>query len=79
MSKAPFASLVTLPDIITEPGEYITRGGEVVTVNIVSNHHDFGCKGVYTSGMFAGTPEGWHKSGRLYLRAQSANDIIKRK
>ena len=75
--KTTFASLVTLPIIITEPGEYITRRGETVTIDTVTSKQSFGCTGNYSNGGVI--DERWHKSGRLYLHAKSDNDIIKRK
>jgi hypothetical protein len=70
--KAYWAPFVTLPVIITEPGEYITRGGEKVIVESVSTKHDFDCLGTYSTGQ----SEGWHKSGRLFAGRTSQNDIV---
>lgn len=72
MTSAYFASLVLLPTVVTEPGQYRTRGGEVVTVNTVSMRHNFGCSGVYADG----TRERWHKSGRIYATRECRNDIV---
>jgi hypothetical protein len=73
MSSAYFAPLVTKPDVITSPGQYITRGGETVTVTAASWRHDFGCVGTYADG----TAERWHKSGRTSASRESRNDIVK--
>jgi len=72
MSSAYFASLVTLPTIITEPGSYRTRCGEIVTIHAVSTRHYFECEGVYPNGM----REEWHKTGRLYATSPCKNDIV---
>lgn len=74
MTSAYFAPLVLKPVIVTEPGQYRTRCGEVVTVTQVSARHDFGCRGTYPHG----TPEAWHRSGRLYATSECANDIMER-
>lgn len=72
MSSAYYWPFVLLPVVLVAPGRYLTRGGDVVTVNTVSTRHDHGCRGVYP----CGTPEGWHKSGRIYAGMLSANDIV---
>jgi hypothetical protein len=43
MVSAYFAPLVNLPVIINGPGRYITRGGELVKVEVASWRNDFGC------------------------------------
>lgn len=70
--SAYYAPLVTLPVIIDAPGLYRSRGGEVVSVRVVSDKHDHGCLGVYP----CGTLEGWHKSGRIFAGQLSDNDIV---
>jgi hypothetical protein len=72
MTGAYFAAFVTLPVVIKAAGQYLTRSGETVTIETVSNRHDFGCKGRYSDG----TSEGWHRSGRLFKGFTSANDIV---
>ncbi len=72
MTSAYWASFVTRPVVITSPGLYQTRSGEIVTVEEVSGRHDFGCRGRYAQGI----REGWHKSGRLYANVESGNDIV---
>jgi len=74
MSKADYASLVTRPDVITQPGNYVTRRGEIVTITAASTKHDHGCIGTYPEG----TREHWHKSGRIYFGIQCENDIVRR-
>ncbi|MGV2169680.1 hypothetical protein ACQZ40_25265 [Agrobacterium sp. 16-172Ci] len=74
MTSSYFAPLVTHPVIITEPGQYRTRAGEVVTVKRASKLNDFGCRGHYQNGV----PEFWHRSGRIFVNALSDHDIVSR-
>lgn len=74
MMSAYFAALVTLPVVINDTGEYITRSGERVSVHRASAHHDFGCSGEYLA---CGTAERWHKSGRINATSQTNNDIVR--
>jgi hypothetical protein len=74
MASASFSSLVHLPVIITEPGLYKTRSGEIVRVDRVSSNQDFGCSGTYPGGVV----EGWHRSGRLYFGMECPNDIVEK-
>lgn len=67
-----YISFFSLPVIITAPGQYLTRGGEVVTVEVVSTRHDHGCRGFYSCGI----AEGWHKTGRIYFGQECCNDIV---
>jgi hypothetical protein len=73
MSSAYFAPLVTKTDVITSPGQYITRCGETVTITATSRRHDFGCVGTYADGI----AERWHKSGRISASRETRNDIVK--
>lgn len=72
--KAWLASLVWRPTIIDEPGQYVTRGGEVVTVHAVAGRGTFPCTGQYPTGQ----RECWHKSGRLFFGQESSNDIVRK-
>lgn len=72
MSAAWFCAFLLKPDVIDNPGKYVTRCGEVVEVDVVSKKHDFKCRGKYS----CGTAEGWHKSGRLYFGQECDNDIV---
>lgn len=72
MTSAYFAALVLKPAIIVVPGQYRTRRGETVSIEVASDRNDFGCLGAYPDG----TRERWHKSGRLYATMECANDII---
>nr|WP_234288202.1 hypothetical protein [Pseudomonas fluorescens] len=69
--------LVTLPAVITEPGAYITRGGERVTVVSATQRHSFDCNGFYGEDS-AAIAESWHRSGRLYSNVECINDIVQR-
>jgi hypothetical protein len=73
MASAYFAPLVNLPVIINGPGRYITRGGELVKVEVASWRNDFGCTGSYLNMV----PEKWHRSGRIFAGMESKNDIVR--
>jgi predicted nucleic acid-binding protein len=68
-----FIPLFTLPVIINEPGEYLTRGGDRVTIDRASTRHDYGCVGSYVA---CGTAEKWHKSGRILATSETSNDVV---
>ena len=72
MSSAYFASMVTLPIVIDGPGRYVTRGGEIVTIETVGRNHAFNCYGAYANGV----RDSWHRSGRLFASITSSNDIV---
>lgn len=72
MAYVPFVSITGLPTLITAPGQYITRCGEIVTVERITPGHDFGCDGSYPGGPL----ESWHRTGRLYYGCESRNDIV---
>lgn len=65
-----------LPIIITEPGKYITRSGEVVEVLEISTSRRsmYSAHGVYSDGV----REAWHKSGRIFPTIDTVNDIVKK-
>lgn len=68
-----YSSLYILPTIITEPGQYVTRCGETVTVDVaISSAVRRNCTGHYSNGV----AECWHRSGRLYQGQTCANDIV---
>ena len=62
----------SLPKIITGPGLYVTRCGEVVAVRSVVGKSLYSCVGTYVNG----TPELWHPSGRIFPTTDTENDII---
>jgi hypothetical protein len=63
---------ISLPQVITGPGQYRTRGGEVVTVMGFSGHRDFWAHGSYSNGV----KESWMPSGRVLPGYLSQNDIV---
>lgn len=73
MKFANFVPLVSLPNVITGAGSYITGGGELATVEEASKKQDFGCRGAYATGQ----AEGWHRSGRLFASRETNNDIVR--
>jgi hypothetical protein len=73
-NQAYFVSLVVLPNVITGPGEYVTRCGELVTiVEVGGRAAKFECLGVYPNG----PSERWHRSGRLLPSRETDNDIVR--
>lgn len=70
-----FYPLMFLKVIIDAPGDYLTRGGNRVTVVKASTRNDSGCNGFYTA---CKTPEHWHKSGRIFASRETQNDIVQR-
>lgn len=70
------ANYVVLPTIITGPGQYVTRGGETVTITSVrpGNGEPYAAQGGYANGV----EECWDVSGRLYPNILSDNDIVGR-
>jgi hypothetical protein len=77
MSPAYFVPLVPLPIVISEPGDYITRCGELVTVEQASRKNDFGNVGYYGATEEQIT-ERWHRSGRVSATRESVNDVVSR-
>lgn len=57
------------PTVVTGPGRYVTRGGEVVTVSSVNTFQAFGS---YENGI----KERWTVSGRVLPVYESPNDIV---
>lgn len=70
-----FIPLFTLPVIINELGEYLTRGGDRVKIDRASTRHEFGCVGSYVA---CGTAEKWHMSGRILATSETKNDIVRK-
>lgn len=73
--SAYFAPLISLPVVIDDSGEYITRAGDRVHIERASPRNDFGCVGYYAA---CGTQDCWHRSGRLSASSESGNDIVRR-
>ncbi len=65
--------LVCRPIVITAAGDYLTRGGEVVSIQSLSSNNDFGCIGTYSTKQ----RERWHRSGRIFANVETPNDIVK--
>lgn len=64
-----------LPTIITGPGTYRTRSGEVVTIDTVPQRPSIvycDCVGRYSSGVI----ETWNSCGRIFTGRETNNDII---
>ena len=69
-----------LPEVITEPGDYVTRDGRRVTIREIKPGSYFVAKGSIWS-LYRGKvrPRGyhiWHKSGRSFPLAECAADIV---
>lgn len=72
-----------LPDVVTEPGDYVTRDGRRATIHTVQDDaspYTFKAKGSIWR-LFRGKqrPRGhqiWHKSGRLDMVTEKPGDII---
>lgn len=68
----PYAAFfLGLPPLITQPGRYVTRSGEVVQVDDTSNTH--WKRGAYP----CGTAETWNRSGRIFSGRETPNDIVR--
>lgn len=64
-----------LPHIITEPGRYTTRAGEVVTIQRIEKRGArVTCFGKYANGI----DERWDASGRCWHNQECQNDIVGR-
>jgi hypothetical protein len=76
MTTDPFLySRHLAPAVITAPGQYRTRGGEVVTITVACNNYWYNyCTGIYPNGV----ADSWHRSGRLYSGTLSDNDIVEK-
>lgn len=67
------AFFLSKPVVITTPGQYVTRSGEVVEVDEANDYHwKFGR---YPSGI----RERWHCSGYIFSGRETPNDIIRPK
>jgi len=74
--RRTFTPINLLPVVITAPGQYETRRGEIVTVDTTAGKgaHRRNWHGRYENGV----AESWHSSGRLYAGQTCANDIVRR-
>jgi hypothetical protein len=64
-------SFIVQPTIITRPGNYRTRGGEVVTIENIGRGA-YAAQGHYPNG----TNERWDICGRVLPFSLSQNDIL---
>ena len=65
---------------IDEPGQYLTRGGETVTVSSRRQNAALGIPGSWWDGSHPnGVPESWHRSGRIFSSMESPHDIVSKK
>ena len=66
-------AFITMPRIITGPGQYITRGGETITIDSMLDCRFYGAVGRYS----CGTNEKWGISGRIFAGMTSNNDVVR--
>lgn len=67
-----FVQHIILPTIVTRPGRYVTRCGEVVTVERITTGLHASAYGYYSNGI----EERWDACGRLLPHSLSKNDIV---
>ena len=67
-------SHVVLPTIISEPGNYLTRCGEIVNIESIIPNTAYGACGKYPNQV----EDRWDVCGRLYPSILSNNDIVKK-
>lgn len=68
---------ITLPVVIDGPGSYLTRGGDVVTVEQISSGLGFGYQNRAVGRYSNGTVEFWScRGGRVLPYYLSRNDIV---
>lgn len=68
-----WVSLCVLPVVVSQPGKYETRCGEVVEVYAIDSRYPHLVHGHYPSGI----QESWHESGRIFAGRETDNDIIR--
>lgn len=61
---------LTGPEIITGPGKYVTRCGDLVTIYRMNGSR---WRGFYQT---TGISDGWLATGRLFLWSETKNDIV---
>jgi len=67
----------TLPLIVDGPGTYVTRGGDLVTVEAISTHRSYGYQNRADGHYSNGIRETWScRGGRVLPYGESCNDIV---
>jgi len=68
---------ITLPRIVDGPGTYITRGGDLVTIERISTSRGFGYQNRADGSYSNGIAESWScRGGRVLPFYLSQNDIV---
>jgi hypothetical protein len=68
-----------LPIVVDAPGSYLTRGGDVVTVEIISTSGGYGYQNRADGHYSTGVRETWScRGGRVLPYSLSQNDIVAR-
>lgn len=66
--------LFELPVIITEPGKYLTRKGEVVDILTTTRRSVYKCGGNFS----CGTYDYWMDNGRRWPSRENDHDVVGR-
>ncbi len=74
LSAATRVAYLLQPVVVTGPGLYETRGGELARVESVAAKGLFRCRGAYACGI----SESWPVSGRIFPHMQSRNDLVRK-
>lgn len=74
-TSSAYLNRATYPVVITEPGKYQTKGGDVVTITEVPfTAYRPVCKGTYSNGV----EDHWTPSGHIFPAMDSLNDLVKK-
>jgi hypothetical protein len=66
-----------LPVVVDAPGQYVTRGGDVVTIERITSHRGWGYKNRAEGQYSNGVAECWSaRGGRVLPWYLSQNDIV---
>lgn len=74
VSAATHVAYILQPVVVTGPGVYETRGGELARVERINERGLFRCRGTYACGI----AESWPVSGRIFPYTQSCNDLVRK-
>lgn len=66
--------LMPITKIITIPGKYLSRCGDLIVITDIGSNLRFSCFGLYPDGV----KDAWHTSGRLFANVESVNDIVEK-